>query len=115
VLTHIAKSQSAINIENDPLPITDRLGRVSLNELLARPISKRAADILFLTSLYINTTIFVLAERHNAANHPPPRPTESDDIVRVGGRVHWLVRVRVRDSAHLPIYTTNRSTTFDEL
>jgi hypothetical protein len=66
VLTHIAKSQYAINIGNDPLPITDRLGRVSLIELLARPMSKRAAGILFLTSLYINTTIFVLAERHNA-------------------------------------------------
>jgi hypothetical protein len=34
--------------------------------------------------------------RINAANHPPPRPTESDDIVRVGGRVHWLVRQRCR-------------------
>ena len=77
-------------------------------ELLARPMSQRAAGILFLTSLYINTTIFVLAERHNAANHPPPRPTESDDVIRVGGRVHWLVRARVRDSAHLPIYTNNR-------
>jgi hypothetical protein len=54
------------------LPITDRLRRVSLIELIARPMSKRAAGILFLTSLYINTTIFVLAERHNAAVERSP-------------------------------------------
>ena len=34
-------------------------------------------------------------QRHNAANHPPRRPAEFDDMLRVRGRVHWLVRRRL--------------------
>jgi hypothetical protein len=40
----------------------------------------------------------------NAANHPPPCPMANDEILRVGGRVHWLVRgrrhVELTRSAH---------------
>jgi hypothetical protein len=38
----------------------------------------------------------------NAANHPPPDPAKVDNILRVGGRVHWLVRVRAEVMTHLP-------------
>ena len=42
------------------------------------------------------------SKRPNAANHPPPRKLEVNDIRRVGGRVHWLVRLRDRDTTHVP-------------
>lgn len=58
-------------------------------ERLVRPPKSDAVNILsFAVSL---------SGGSNAANHPPPRAIDEDDSLRVGGRVHWLVRARLHD------------------
>src|ERR1044072_444000 len=50
-----------------------------------------------------------LSRSHNAANPPPPGHTIEDEIPRVGGRVHWLVRGRDRDMTTPPTTHLTRS------
>ena len=44
----------------------------------------------------------IAQQQSNARHHPPPRPTEMDDKVRVGGRVHAVVRWRGEAESDLP-------------
>jgi hypothetical protein len=47
--------------------MTSTLFPLALNELLCRPSQEQAACIFFLTSMCVNITAMILAERHNAA------------------------------------------------